>query len=813
MGANEVARNAPAKKPAPPSKLKAGFVAASRRIGRAMRTILPTAAGTLLIAFGVFLAWQSWLVYNEQTGIEAADRVRDSVISSLEGYLSKNVQSVRGVLEQPAVLDALGQGGEGGGQAAAAAVKQALPEVIGVEFYTASLNEILAGDLARFGYAKAQMLMQAQAHASAAPVQMRFEKETNRRLLVYAVPVRRDKEIVAFAIVYMPFEPIILQFRKASASGVRLDLRQGDGRGDLQIASIGDGGGSSIGDLGKPIGGSALRIGKAEPEYFIVGPHRLGVLVPLSLLSLIVGVMALWWRRVGTERAKMVLRLSAKPAPEELTLTEALKQAAATPGPSQPKAAAASRTSKPKDAVEAPVNIDRSIFRAYDIRGVVGETLTPAIARLIGRAVGSEGRERGLKEIVIGRDGRLSGPDMVASLIEGLRSTGMDVIDIGAVPTPIVYFGGFHLNTGSGVSVTGSHNPPDYNGFKIVLGGETLSEDAIQALYGRIAENRFVDGKGGLQSIDISGDYIRRIADDIQVERKLKVVVDCGNGIPGAVAPRVLEAIGCEVIPLYCDVDGTFPNHHPDPSDLHNLQDLILSVKQVGADIGLAFDGDGDRLGVVTKTGEVIFPDRLLMLFAIDILQRNPGATIIYDVKCTGHLQPLILQHGGSPLMWRTGHSLIKAKMKETDAALAGEMSGHFFFGERWYGFDDGIYAAARLLDIIASDIDGRDAQQIFDTLPKGVSTPELKIPMREGEHYRFIENFRKKATFDGARVTTIDGIRADWPDGWGLVRASNTTPMLVLRFDADSATALRRVQEVFRKELLSLDSSLPLPF
>jgi phosphomannomutase/phosphoglucomutase len=437
---------------------------------------------------------------------------------------------------------------------------------------------------------------------------------------------------------------------------------------------------------------------------------------------------------------------------------------------------------------------------------VVGQSLTPAATRAIGRAIGSEARDRGLHEIVVGRDGRLSGPELVAALIAGLRSTGIDVIDIGAAPTPVTYFAGYHLNTGSGISVTGSHNPSDYNGFKIVLGGETLSEDAIQNLYRRITERRFVDGMGGLQTIDVNQDYIRRITDDIQIERKLKVVVDCGNGIAGALAPVVLEGIGCEVIPLYCDIDGTFPNHHPDPSDLHNLQDLIVSVKLVGADIGLAFDGDGDRLGVVTASGEVIFPDRVLMLFAIDILTRNPGATIIYDVKCTGHLQPLILQHGGSPLMWRTGHSLIKAKMKETGAALAGEMSGHFFFAERWYGFDDGIYAAARLMEILASDVDERTPQQIFDSLPKGVSTPELKIPMREGEHYRFIETFRQKATFDGARLTTIDGMRADWADGWGLVRASNTTPVLVLRFDADNVQALKRIQDVFRTQLLALD-------
>ncbi|HWU52312.1 MAG TPA: phosphomannomutase/phosphoglucomutase, partial [Tahibacter sp.] len=470
----------------------------------------------------------------------------------------------------------------------------------------------------------------------------------------------------------------------------------------------------------------------------------------------------------------------------------------------------------PPAAAAAPVlklPLDRSIFRAYDIRGIVGKTLDRDIARAIGRAIGSEGVERGLSEIVVGRDGRLSGPDLSAGLIEGLRQAGMNVIDIGQVPTPLVYFATYHLNTGCGVSLTGSHNPPDYNGFKIVLGGETLAEQAIQSLYARIAENRFTSGSGSLQAMDVIADYIDRVVGDIQIEHRLRVVVDCGNGVPGIVAPAVLEGIGCEVMPLYCEVDGEFPNHHPDPSDLHNLSDLILTVKQVGADLGLAFDGDGDRLGVVTKSGEVIFPDRLLMLFAKDVLVRNPGATIIYDVKCTGKLQPEILRHGGSPVMWKTGHSLIKAKMRETDAALAGEMSGHFFFKERWYGFDDGIYAAARLLEILAGDLEGRDPQQIFDGLAKGVSTPELKIEMHEGEHYRFIERFRERASFEGARVTTIDGVRADWPDGWGLVRASNTTPVLVLRFDADNEPALRRIQDVFRRQLLALDANLKLPF
>ncbi|MCB1554319.1 MAG: phosphomannomutase/phosphoglucomutase [Xanthomonadales bacterium] len=469
---------------------------------------------------------------------------------------------------------------------------------------------------------------------------------------------------------------------------------------------------------------------------------------------------------------------------------------------------------KPKreEAARPKIALDRSIFRAYDIRGVVGRTLDATVARLIGQAIGSVIRDQGLREVVVGRDGRTSGPELVAALIEGLRSTGCDVIDIGLAPTPVVYFASHHLQAGSCIAVTGSHNPPDYNGFKVVVGGDTLSGDAITDLYERIAEDRLVGGEtGGLQTMDVSRDYIDRIASDVQLERRLRVVVDCGNGVAGGVAPQVLEAIGCEAEELYCDVDGSFPNHHPDPSEPENLSDLITSVKRTGADLGLAFDGDGDRLGVVTAQGRIIYPDRVLMLFAQDVLSRNPGAAIIYDVKCTGHLAGQILRHGGSPVMWKTGHSLIKAKMKETEAELAGEMSGHFFFHERWYGFDDGIYAAARLLEILA--MDDRDAESIFAELPDSVSTPEIKVPMEEGEHYAFIEAFREKARFEGAKIFTIDGVRADWPDGWGLVRCSNTTPCLVLRFDAESDAALQRIQASFREQILAVRSDLDLPF
>ncbi|MBH1482484.1 phosphomannomutase/phosphoglucomutase [Stenotrophomonas maltophilia] len=458
------------------------------------------------------------------------------------------------------------------------------------------------------------------------------------------------------------------------------------------------------------------------------------------------------------------------------------------------------------------------IFRAYDIRGVVGSELTPKTAALIGQAIGTVALEQGLREVVIGRDGRLSGPELAAGLAEGLRRTGCTVIDIGLAPTPVVYYAAFHLRTGSCVAVTGSHNPPEYNGFKVVIGGETLSGDAITDLYQRIVEGRLVQATepGDYQQREVGADYIQRIADDVQLDRPLKVVADAGNGVAGALAPQLLEAIGAEVIPLYCDVDGTFPNHHPDPSEPANLEDLVQTVKRFGADLGVAFDGDGDRLGVVTGEGRIIYADRLLMLFAADVLMRNPGAMVIYDVKCTGKLSDHVLRNGGSPLMWKTGHSLMKAKMRETDAELAGEMSGHFFFKERWFGFDDGLYAAARLLEILAQREETPD--EVLAELPEMVATPELKVPVAEGTPHALVAMLVAAAQspdnpYVGGRLSTIDGLRVDFPDGWGLVRASNTTPVLVLRFEGNDEAALERIQALFRSQLQPVLGDTPLGF
>jgi phosphomannomutase/phosphoglucomutase len=460
---------------------------------------------------------------------------------------------------------------------------------------------------------------------------------------------------------------------------------------------------------------------------------------------------------------------------------------------------------------EENIMIDATIFRAYDIRGVVDRALTTDAVKLIGRAIGSEAIQRGRQTVVVGRDGRLSGPALSDALIAGLMETGCDVKDIGVVPTPVLYFAVNYLDTQTGVVVTGSHNPPDYNGLKMVIDGETLSGESIQDLRERIVAENFISGRGSVETINVVPDYVERIRSDVAVARPLKVVVDCGNGVAGAVAPQLLRDIGCKVTELFCEVDGNFPNHHPDPSKAENLKDLISAVKQNQADIGLAFDGDGDRLGVVTAEGSVVWPDRVLMLFAGDILDRNPGGQVIYDVKCTRHLDRIIREHGGRPLMWKTGHSFIKAKIKDTGALLAGEMSGHIFFKERWYGFDDGLYAAARLLEILGKD--ERPVTEVFDSLPDSFNTPELNVIMQEGEPQKFIDKLLASAHFEEATISTIDGLRADFEDGWGLVRASNTTPVLVLRFEADSESALARIMEEFRRVILQVEPDLSLPF
>jgi len=440
------------------------------------------------------------------------------------------------------------------------------------------------------------------------------------------------------------------------------------------------------------------------------------------------------------------------------------------------------------------------IFKAYDIRGIVSTTLGAETVLQIGLALGSEAVARGVKAIVIGRDGRLSGPELARALARGIMQTGVDVIDIGRVPTPMTYFAAHQLGTDSCVSVTGSHNPPEYNGLKMVLAGQTLHGAMIQDLRRRIADADYRYGRGAMRHASVRQAYIDRIVGDVRLARPMKVVVDCGNGVAGSVAPDLLRRMGCTVKELFCEVDGKFPNHHPDPSKPENLVDLQRALRETDAELGLAFDGDGDRLGVVTRDGEIVFPDRQLMLFAADVLSRNPGAQIIYDVKCSRWVAESIRHQGGRPLMWNTGHALIKSKLKETGAPLAGEMSGHMFFKERWFGFDDALYTAARLLEIVSR---WNDANWPLQHLPNAISTPELNIRMQEGEPHRLVARLQRSGRFPGAReLVKIDGVRAEYADGFGLARASNTTPVVVLRFEADTQAALARIKGEFKAAL-----------
>ncbi|MFJ3680564.1 phosphomannomutase/phosphoglucomutase [Pseudomonas sp. NPDC090208] len=461
--------------------------------------------------------------------------------------------------------------------------------------------------------------------------------------------------------------------------------------------------------------------------------------------------------------------------------------------------------------VSAAPEFPESIFRAYDIRGIVGETLSGETAYWIGRAVGAQTIAQGEPNVCVGRDGRLSGPELIAQLVKGLYDSGCHVSDVGLVPTPALYYAACVLEGRTGVMLTGSHNPKDYNGFKIVIAGDTLANEQIKALHQRIKRNNLPPGKGSVSKVDILDLYAGQITNDVVLARRMKVVVDCGNGAAGVIAPQLIASLNCEVIPLFCDVDGNFPNHHPDPGKLENLEDLIAKVRETGADLGLAFDGDGDRVGVVTNAGSVVYPDRLLMLFARDVVKRNPGADVIFDVKCSRRLIPLIQEYGGRPVMWKTGHSLIKKKMKESGALLAGEMSGHIFFKERWFGFDDGIYSAARLLEILSQET--QTAEELFATFPNDLSTPEINIKVTETSKFSIIEALERDAQWGNASLTSIDGVRVDYPKGWGLVRASNTTPVLVLRFEAETEAELQRIKDVFHTQLKNVAPDLELPF
>ena len=758
-----------------------------------LQRALPLLAG-LFVLLALWIGWGGVQQWREARLSESLHQSRDAAVQDAQSALSTHTRELA-----DRVAGATAQAAARQGDLVTAA------RIIGDGWDTVDPVQVLAADLegayanpVKFGFSKLALLEYAMLQDRAVA---RVVGDSNHRELGLAAPVAGQ---VAYA--NLPLSVLTAPLDQAAVAGAAyLGLRQG-GHSVYQVGNLGLSGGAEA--LSRPVGNSGLRVVAAVPDgtpgaFGLEAVPSLVVAGVFALLALLALLLASGRLRLGSGAARPAAHEEQQP-----TLGQSLELAPLPVAAARVAEAGANGGSSASEGMP----VDPEIFRAYDIRGVVGTTLSVEVAERIGQAIGSVMEEQSLVDVVVGRDGRLSGPELSAGLIEGLRKAGRNVIDIGLAPTPVAYFAAYHLRAGSCVAVTGSHNPPDYNGFKIVIGGTTLSGDAITDLYNRINEGRLHEAPspGSLQQREVAEDYIQRIADDVQLDRPLKIVVDAGNGVAGDIAPRLFEAIGAEVIPLYCDVDGTFPNHHPDPSEAKNLEDLIQTVKRFGADLGVAFDGDGDRLGVVTSQGEIINPDRLLMLFAADVLERNPGALVIYDVKCTGKLQGWILRHGGTPLMWKTGHSLIKAKMRETGAELAGEMSGHFFFQERWYGFDDGLYAAARLLEVVAARAE--TPTETLNALPDSLSTPEIKVPVK-GSAHDLVQRFVDSADFPGARIATIDGLRADWDDGWGLVRASNTTPILVLRFEADSKEALARIKEEFRSHLATVAPELSAKF
>lgn len=697
-----------------------------------------------------------------------------------------------------------------------------LPDLVGIKLFETDLDKLRAADLGEYGYAVLDMLMVA-ASVGVAPAQIHGKGED--AYLAMTVRIGDEASPAGYLMVMVKPDAILSAFSASLPDEGVFALDQFNGRvRPTELRSLAEPPTQSERVFWVRIPDSLLRVGVIQA---IRASNSAGL---LSALMLVVGLILV-------SLGAMLKFRPYQPPPEveeEPEQTDAESDAEFSESSENMTESAAEPTSGqandgfgtidlpdlgfslekavvPRTKVLPPVELQESIFRAYDIRGIVGDTLDADIARRIGQVVGSLTLEQDAAPVIVARDGRESGRSLVEGLIEGIASTGCDVVDIGAVPTGVLYFSAYELGKGTGVMVTGSHNPPDYNGFKVLVGGITQAGEQITDMYQRIKSGNLRVGKGKVNQENMLDRFREKIAGDIQLQRPLKVVADCGNGIGAVCAADVLRDIGAEVVPLFDEVDGTFPNHHPDPSDPANLEDLIESVKVMGADLGVAFDGDADRLGVVTPSGEIIYSDRLMMLFARDVLSRMPGSTIIYDVKCTGHLHHAIEQAGGHGMMYKTGHSLIKNKMKEVDAPLAGEMSGHFFFKERWYGFDCGIYSAARLLEILAAD--ERTPEEVLSSLPNSVSTPELKVEMEEGENHAFVAKMQEHARFSDSKITTIDGVRADFADGWGLVRASNTTPILVLRFDADTEKSLLRIQNVFKQQMLAIDDQLKLPF
>lgn len=721
-------------------------------------------------------------------------------------------------------------------------LKQRIPSALQVHLLPPDWDRLEEEHERKLSYAALSMLRAVERSEKAAPAEVHQFKTPQQAHIAFSVPIPNGEGGGLAGILHVALPMELLENGVKAGGGMTgvIEVRQLVGSESFTVASTRpgvavDNGGSG----GIPVAGSIWRVA-FQPGETLAGKRNLFIdlgVVSVGLLLIALFVQFTMGRlKKGLEkdqaailqlvegmlRGRPVQTLRAKVSEHQGTLDRlvdmaqqaqiGLQRRVATEKEQKAAAAKPVRKAAPAAAsAPAGIKLPGIIFRAYDVRGVVERDLTPQVVYQLGRAIGSEAYAQGQQTVIIARDGRLTSSDLAIELCRGLMASGRDVLDLGVVPTPILYFATHFLGSNSGVMITGSHNPPEYNGLKIVIGGETLSGDSVQGLRLRLERGELLEGEGRRLEQDLVPDYIGRIMEDVQLARPLKVVLDCGNGAAGAVAPALLKALGCEVVELFCEVNGNFPNHHPDPGQPENLQALIAEVKSQQADIGIAFDGDGDRLGVVDSDGKIIWPDRLMMLFARDVLSRQPGTDIIFDVKSTRHLAADILAHGGRPLMWKTGHSLLKAKLNETGALLAGEMSGHFFFKERWYGFDDGLYACARLLELLSFEPGG--SAEMFSALPESVSTPEMNMLTAEGENFRLVEQLTAKEKFPGAKLVTIDGVRAEFEHGWGLARPSNTLPAVIFRFEADDKAGLQKIQELFRQQMLEIDGNLKLPF
>ncbi|VAW80125.1 Phosphoglucomutase @ Phosphomannomutase [hydrothermal vent metagenome] len=839
-------------KPAKPAKKgSASKIVAPLSLRSQMLLLMLT--GTLLVALPPLVVYLQTEYKLREAGQQNAEQVAGLLGGSVRQWVTGQAATAERVIRDPELARLMEQGDKALLATRAEQLSGLFPTAVRVRLLLPGIEEVDLEASPPIGYAAVEMLKFSETHETPPSVEVHMAGTPQQHVnLVRRILDPTGRHIVGHLMVSFPLQPLQTMLKETSVNGY-IELQQLAGVKPLVFASHGQNSSAQAGNQPSKskIKGSRWQIAY-WPEDVAGGSNDL-------LLSSIAGggvaagalILLVWFvfRRTGAAlRQDQVAALAIVKdmrdgrvkseyayALEEFHDTLELMVRVASAGvPAALASALADKEDEDADTdkditdeIEGDLLFDdgalevartetnesrvsAEIFRAYDIRGVAGDTLTTDVAYEIGRAIGSEAYYRGEQTIIVGRDGRLSGPDLTTALIRGLVATGRDVKDIGLVPTPVLYFAAQYLGSGSGVVVTGSHNPADYNGFKVVLAGETLAQDSVQALRKRIETGDLLTGEGSVEEVSVLPDYIERVKSDVQIVRPMKIVVDCGNGVAGVAAPQLLKDLGCEVVELFCEVDGNFPNHHPDPGKTENLAALIQAVQENSAEIGIAFDGDGDRIGIVSSSGEIIWPDRLLMLLAQDVLSRNPGAQIIYDVKCSRHVASVVAEHGGEALMWATGHSLIKAKMKETGALLAGEMSGHIFFKERWFGFDDALYSAARLLEILAND--ARSSSEVFAELPDSVNTPELNVPMAEGEPAIFMEKLLNSAHFDDARIATIDGMRVEFERGWGLVRASNTTPCLVMRFEADDELALSSIQDEFRRVMLQVDPNLSLP-